>query len=418
MFSQLFERPHAIQHQLNGPLLEPRLRYLAHCAQQGVARTTLRKIAYYQLIIIEYLNLTAEGIITPSQIETAAQRWSHRQPKPPEMKGTHSPVSKARFIRDATQWLCFLERLQPSIAPLHPFETTASEFAHYMREQRGLSEETISYRCNVIKNFLNKVCEQPQQLAHLTIRQIDTALIERINQGGYSRRTIQTQASSLRAFFKFAESQGWCQSGLAQAIRAPRVFHHETLPFSPTWEEVQRLLTTVEGNQPVDIRDRAIMLLLAVYGMRSGEVRRLQLDNINWEKELIQLQRVKQGQSQQFPLVAVVGEAIVRYLKEVRPHCLQRELFLTLRAPLRPLGKSAIFQIVNRRLLPLGIAIKHHGPHSLRHACATRLINQGISLKEIGDQLGHRDLETTRIYAKVDLRSLRQVADFNLGGLL
>ena len=108
---------------------------------------------------------------------------------------------------------------------------------------------------------------------------------------------------------------------------------------------------------------------------------------------------------------------MVRYLKEVRPkNSTHREIFLTLRAPFRPMKK--FYGIVASRWKPLNVNIKHHGPHSLRHACATRLINQGVSLKTIADQLGHRDLETTRIYAKVDLPRLREVANFNLGGVL
>jgi integrase/recombinase XerD len=89
-----------------------------------------------------------------------------------------------------------------------------------------------------------------------------------------------------------------------------------------------------------------------------------------------------------------------------------------MRAPFRPLTSIALWPVVARRLQKLGLSLRHRGPHSLRHACATRLINEGLSLKEVGDHLGHRDPETTRIYAKVDLIRLREVASFDLGGLL
>ena len=97
----------------------------------------------------------------------------------------------------------------------------------------------------------------------------------------------------------------------------------------------------------------------------------------------------------------------------------EREIFITRRAPYRPLSSAAFFQIVSKRLKPLGVDLKHYGPHSLRHACATRLINEGISLKEISYRyLGHQSLESTRIYAKVDLTNLRKVADFEIGDLI
>lgn len=418
MFQQLFERPHAIQRQLAAPLLEARRLYLAHCATQGLARRTLREIAFYQLIAIDYLHLGDQGLITTADITAAAERWAHRSPQTASSKDAASPLSKARFIKHATHWLDFLGRLYTPPAPLSPFAPYLRDFADFMRSERGLSEATIRSRCREVESFLREACDQPGALVQLTVSQIDATLLDKVQRAGYARRTIQTLAATLRAFLRYAEQQYWCRRGLADAIRAPRVFRHETLPFSPTWEEVQQLLETTAGTQAGDLRDRAILLLLVTYGLRAGEVGRLQLDDLDWQRELLHLRRVKLGQPQQLPLTQTVGEAIVRYLKEVRPRTACRQLFLTLRAPWRRLTPGAIFQLVNRRWQPLGVALAHHGPHALRHACATRLINQGVSLKEIADQLGHRDLETTRIYAKVDLTRLRAVADFSLGGLL
>jgi site-specific recombinase XerD len=419
MFEKLFERPHAIQRKLSGPLLEARLQFLRHCAEHGAAQSTLREIAHYQLIVIDYLKLQDRETITPAEIEAAAERWMQRQAGSPRLKGSSSPLSKSRFIRHATHWLGFLGRMQTPVLPPHPFTQYISEFAGFMRDERGLSSATIISRCQEVEAYLAELYGQQLTLSDLTIIHIDNILLQRINQAGYTRRTVQTHASILRAFFRYAEQRGWCQCGLANAIKAPRVFRHETLPFSPAWEDVQRLIAGTNGACPADIRDHAILLLLAVYGLRSSEVRRLQLEDLDWEHELIHIRRAKQGPVQSLPLSHTVGDAILRYLREVRPrHPAYRELFLTLRAPFRTLTSQAIGQTVRRRWRPLDVAIEHHGPHSLRHACATRLINQGVSLKEIGEQLGHRDMETTRIYAKVDLTHLREVADFNLGGVL
>lgn len=418
MFEKLFERSHAIQRQITGPFLEARLRYLEHCAEHGAAQRTLREIAYYQLIVIDYLDLPHNGTITYAEIEAAANRWAQRESSGGGSKGKSSPLSKTRFIKHSTHWLDFLGCLYSTPPADHPFSAFIKEFALYMREEKGLSQVTIDYRCREVEIYLTELCGEQHPLSDLTITDIDEALLRRINKAGYARRTVQSQAVTLRAFFQYAEQRGWCRSGLASAIRAPRVFRHETLPFSPTWEDVQRLLAGTNGDSPGDIRDRAILLLLSVYGLRSSEVWQLRLEDLDWEHELLHIKRVKQGPRQKFPLTHTVGEAILRYLKEVRPRVAYREVFLTLRAPLRPLTRGAIGRLVSRRWQPLEVALEHHGPHALRHACATRLINQGISLKEIGDQLGHRNLETTRIYAKVDLSHLREVADFNLGGLL
>lgn len=119
-----------------------------------------------------------------------------------------------------------------------------------------------------------------------------------------------------------------------------------------------------------------------------------------------------------YPFVPTVGEPVLRYLKEVRPRSSYREVFLTLQAPIQPLSRPGLWHIVGRRLRTLSASLNHHGPHSLRHACATHLLAQGLSLKEVGDHLGHRSPSATRTYAKVDIVGLRQVAEFELGGLL
>lgn len=159
-------------------------------------------------------------------------------------------------------------------------------------------------------------------------------------------------------------------------------------------------------------------MLLAMYGLRSGEVVALTLDDIDWEHDILHVTRPKQRCKQEYPLATEAGNAILRYVREVRPRCASRSLFLTLRAPWVPLGPSSMRYAVAPRMKALGINCSRQGPHALRHACATRLVAEGLSLKQIGDHLGHRSSAATRTYAKVDLVGLRQVADFSLAGLL
>lgn len=417
MFQRLYEHPHALKRYLSTALLDERLRYLTHYAEQGAARTTLRQIANYQLTIIDYLKLSEMRAITRTEIETAAERWAHYRAGLLGKDG-FLPKPKNIFMTHCTHWLNFLGWLATTASPPHPFAQFISEFVDFMREERGLSSQTIRNRCRVLEVYLEQICAEQVSLSDLTITHIDDILLHRINQMKYSRTTIKKYASVLRAFFRYAEQRGWCRHGLADAIKAPRVYVHETRPYSPTWEDVQRLIASTNSSCRKDIRDRAILLLLAVYGLRAGEVRRLQLDDLDWEHELLHIRRVKQGPVQQLPLSHTVGEAVLRYLREIRPRSTFREVFLSLRAPISPLTSPCIAAIVSSRWQPLDVTLEHYGPHSLRHACATRLINEGVSLKEIGDQLGHRDLGTTQIYAKVDLTHLREVADIELGGLL
>ena len=284
-----------------------------------------------------------------------------------------------------------------------------------MHRERGLSPDTIRDRCRFIRRFLDQMGNEGDSICEITIKEIDAVLLKMLSPGGYARTAVQTYANHLRTFFRYAGTRGWCSTSLAEAIRGPRVFAHVGLPSGPSWDSVRLLLASVEGERPMDIRDRAILMLLAVYGLRAGEVTRLRLEDFDWRQELLFVTCSKTRQRREYPLSQSVGDAILRYLREVRPAAAHRELFLSIRAPIQPVRE--LWALVARRWRCLGSPCPHSGPHALRHACATHLLAQGLSMKEIGDHLGHRDPESTRIYAKVDLAQLRLVADLDLGGL-
>lgn len=418
MFDQLFFRSDALTRQLSVPLVEERGRYLAHCAAQGMSRSTLRAKARLLLSIAEYLRLAdrPNDTISPAEIEGAASRWSNHNW--PSGESRHAKHSRQYFITEASGWLTALNRLQTALKPITAYDQMLAEFRSFMNEERGLSPTTVEYRCRSILPFLDQLLEKKRSLNTVTISDIDSILATKVNREHYARISIRGYASSLRSFFRYAEMRGWCPAGIAASIMAPRVFQQETLPSGPSWEIVQEMLEATVGDHPTAIRDHAILMLLAVYGVRSREVARLQLTDIDWQSETVAFTRSKQSGRHSFPLHPSAGAAIIRYLKEVRPKSLHRQIFLTMHGPIGPLSNGAMWAIVSHRLRKRAPALKHHGPHSIRHACATRLINQGLSLKEIGDYLGQRDLEATRIYAKVDLVRLREVASFDLGELL
>jgi site-specific recombinase XerD len=383
-----------------------------------MAQSTLRLKAHLLVATEEYLKLAdrPNAIIGLQEIVEAGKRWSTRTTLPPIR--LNPKLSCQRFIHHAVGWLTFLKRFQIPARPVTVYDPMMVEFANFMQKERGLSPATIEHRCLTVRPFLHRLCDGERSLKTITVADVDSVLAQKVNEEHYARVTVQSCASSLRAFFRYAEMRNWCAVGIAASIMAPRVFQNESLPSGPTWDDVQEILKATSGDRPASIRDHAILMLLAVYGVRAGEVARLQLSDIEWQRETIVFTRSKLIGRHSFPLCQSVGVAIIRYLKEVRPSSSRRELFLTMRAPFRPLTSGTLWPVVARRLRPLGLSIKHCGPHSLRHACATRLINEGLSLKEVGDHLGHRCPETTRIYAKVDLLHLREVASFDLGGLL
>ena len=174
------------------------------------------------------------------------------------------------------QLLGRVKALEPFIPP------QVIEYVDFMRKEQDLCEITIYGRRRQLQKFFSRIKEDSGQfLARLTPVHLDAIQIKKFHQGTYSRNTIQKYTNTLRAFFRYAERQGWCRRGIADSIRSPRVYKHATLPSSPSWEDVQRLLKTTEGDNPLNIRDRAIILLLVVYGLRAGEVRQLCLDDFD-----------------------------------------------------------------------------------------------------------------------------------------
>lgn len=414
MFDLLFTcRDSVARHQL-APLLDARICFLQHCRECGSPRGTLRRVARELLVVIDQLQLLPEGEVRSEDVEVAAHRWAYRQPSHHRLK--NAKKIKRHFISTATRWLRFLGRLQAP--PTAWYQILIDEFASSMEHDKGLSPMTIRGECGHVRRFLARHCPSSDRLSDLSIRQVDEAIAQKLRRDGCCRASVGFYAASLRAFLRYAERKGWCRQGLAAAIMAPHVYQHELIPCGPPWEVVRQLLENTSSDCCRDIRDRAILMLFAVYGLRSGEVQRLQLKDLDWDREVIHITRPKPRTVQQFPLAPTVGEAIRHYLQEVRLQHPSRHVFLTLRAPYSPLSRSALWKVVSDRLRPLKLSVRHQGPHSLRHACATRLLAQGLSLKEIGDHLGHQNPKSTSVYAKVDLVGLREVAEFSLGGLL
>jgi len=418
MFDRLFEKRHTVARLQNGPLAEERLRYLAHLAKQQMSRLTLRAIAMYTVVVAKTLSLADRPrvLITRSEIEATAKHWAQRRSRSPGMR--FSLHARKAFKGHAIRWLAFLGRLQPEAVVEQPYANRVARFSEYQLRERGLSPNTVAYERRTIHQFLNECADAGLPLKGLTVVQVDQMLSKRVREQGYARSTVSRLSQVLRGFFRFAERRGWCRCGLAVGIMAPRVFRQEGLPTSPSWGDVKRLLAATEGEQPVHIRNRALLMLLAVYGLRAGEVTALRLEDFDWEREMLHVPHSKSQRPRSYPLCRSVGNAILRYVRQVRPRTDRREAFLTLVAPFRPVTTSALGILVRRHLRALGLVLPHYGPHVLRHACATHLLGQGLSLKEIGDHLGHRSPDSTRIYAKVDLVALRCVADFRLEDLL
>jgi integrase len=236
------------------------------------------------LIIARRIELDSGRSISLAEVEAAADRWVAYQRRHHRVRT--AGFSRKRFVQTATAWLRFLDRLhEPPVEPSVLAELIR-EFDHYMREERGLSPRTIHNRCWHVRTFLQWLSEQGSSIAELRLEQVDAFLALKRTQG-WCRVSMATAAKALRSFFRYAGEKGWCIQGLAVGTEGPRLFSDETLPVGPKWEEVQRLIASADTDRHQDIRDRAILLLLAVYGLRSGEVVALTLDDVGWEQNWV-----------------------------------------------------------------------------------------------------------------------------------
>jgi site-specific recombinase XerD len=297
-------------------------------------------------------------------------------------------------------------------------------FAIYLKEVRGLSSSSIAGHCATTSALLAHIgygrC--PQRLRALTTRDIESFIC--LGGKGLGRRSVAHMITYLRAFLRYAAVTGEAPIGLDQQIDTPRVYREEQLPRALPWNVVQALLQTIDRTTPRGLRDYAIFLLIATYGLRAGEIVGLTLDDIGWRARRLRVRQGKTGSVLLLPLTDEVATALLAYLRQGRPQAAvrryrrgfqmdptpHREVFLRCRTPagiLRATGVIEAFQAWSRRS---GLTIPFQGVHCLRHSYALHLLRSGLSLKTIGDLLGHRRSESTCVYLRLATDDLREVA--------
>ena len=389
------------------PFADEQDRYLRHCAAHGSTPGVLRLKRQELAWIARHLGPEAVSGIGMAELSPIAQA----------RQNVRGAATAARRVVDIGRpWLKFLGWWrEPTVTLAH--QGQLDRYVAWMRDERGFAPSTVGQWEGVTSRFL-RWCEQMgHQLTDLRSEDIDNYIATQ-GAGRWARVSIAHFVTALRAFLRYAASQAWCSDRLAESIGRPRLYQQESLPYAPDWSDVQKLLAYVDTDRPRDIRDRAILMLLAVYGLRRGEVAALKLDHIDWTGRTLRIFRLKRRQPQIYPLTASTAEALARYVDTIRLPSLHPEVFLCMQAPRRPLKASSIYDLVNRRFVALGIQAAHRGGHALRHACAVRLIAEGLTLKEIGDHLGHRSTAATSTYAKVNMAALREVGAFDLGDVL
>jgi integrase/recombinase XerD len=398
------------------PLLRERDEYLTHLLEKGLEPARVRCIAAFLVHIVHLLSLDRLREVEQYEIEEASNRWIEYRGPQRRKTGVGAGATPKNFARIAKAWLNFHGCLTLPSTSAPDFDLLIDDFRDTLTSKRGLSPATVRSYTKRTQDFLRWASSWHSELALISMNDVDRFLISK-RAKGWQLATIATQCQALRSFFGYAEERGWCRPGMVRGIVSPRVPKYTDAPKGPSWTQVRQLIRSVNGTSPQDLRARAMLLLYSIYALRSSEVSGLRLEDFDWRNETFTVRRAKRGGIQQFPIQYEVGEAILDYLKRGRPRCGCRHLFLSMHLPYGPLGPSGMWGIVGKRLKQMDVECDHKGPHSLRHACATRLLKKGSSLKEIAEYLGHQDTRSVGIYAKYDKRSLHKVAMFSLGGI-
>jgi site-specific recombinase XerD len=296
--------------------------------------------------------------------------------------------------------------VKPSVpVPMTELGLLEQEYGRFLTQERGLMQSTVDLYLRMVRPFVSRHLRPGQKLVAKSV--IDFVLHATPRRGRWSTKSVIT---ALRSFLGFLFQSGLTTTNLAAAVPDVALSELSDLPRFLPADQVEKVLRCCDRRTKVGKRDYAILLLLARLGLRSSEVTKLTLDDIDWVAGEL-LIRGKGARLDKLPLRQDVGEALAHYVRNARPPCSSRHVFIRSRAPhVGLLGASTMGSIVFRALARTPIRAPHRGAHMFRHSLATRMLKKGASLTQIGQVLRHQNIRTTEVYAKVDLVALRRLA--------
>lgn len=398
MLTELFPRMHRRYSSL--PLLGPIVDdFAAWIAAQGYARVAVRR----HLRAVRHLDQRwrRRGRRSLDDVE----REDLRVCAPGHSQDDADLAAGARQLERYLDWRGLLPR--PALSPPPP-EVTG--YRAYLTELRGLAPSTIVHHVATASQLLQHLTATtpPTPLTLLTPVAID-GFVEAMS-ARLTRASLQHTVAHLRSFLGWLGAHRRVPSGLDRQIDTPRVYRQEQLPRALAWDTVWALLGSIDRTTALGRRDYAMLLLIATYGLRTSEVVALTLEDIGWRRSELRIPRRKVEGALLLPLTDRVGAALLAYVQQGRPAQSTRVVFLRHRPPAGILKPTAVTEVFQARVRRSGLAIPFQGPHCLRHSLAVRLLRQGVSLKAIGDVLGHRNAESTCMYLRLAVEDLRGVA--------
>jgi len=353
----------------------------------------------------------AVGSVSPADLERyldSLRLKRRRGPFPDQLRRMHRAAIHMLLRLVQGRW-------PPEAAPATGEELAIQEsvtaFDAWMKDLRGLSPSSRRHRRSEMRQLLEWLCDRNKSVATVTIDDLDLYVAKRAV--AMRRNSTAEMVATLRGVLRYLHEHGPLARDLASLMRGPTIYALEGIPSTIRPEDVQRALAALKQDRsPTGRRDYAIWMLLTTYGLRGGEVKALQLSDIDWRHERLRIRHGKTGAFSELPLLRAPANALLDYLRHGRPATTARTVFLRAQAPYRPLSYGThLHGVVSRRLAAVGVVpAGKHGSHALRHARAVSLLRGGVSLKVIGDVLGHRSAQSTAAYLKLATEDLRSVA--------
>lgn len=279
-----------------------------------------------------------------------------------------------------------------------------TRFRHWMRQHRGATDTTLNGYGRVIDRLLNAIGTEPRLYTAAQLR----AFVLSQSQG-FSRSTADTVVTATRMFVRFLIASQECPDHLQHAIPRVAGWRQAALPRYIEPADIERIVDACDPSEPLGARDRAILLLLARLGLRAGDVAGLRLGDIDWAHARLRVSG-KSQRTTRLPLPQDVGDALLHYLATGRRAGGGDAVFLTSRAPYTPILTRQVSSTAERAIRRAGVETPSLGAHLFRHSAATAWLRQGLTLQAIGTLLRHRDVDTTALYAKVDVDLLSRIA--------
>jgi site-specific recombinase XerD len=407
---ELFVRPRALTRMREGPLGMCIDTFIGSLAAKGYSRDSQRRAAWLVGDFSRWLD--GRGVAAAAVAEDLVDAFlrGRRRRRAPRAEDRSTLLRLLAHL--AAQGI--ISTHSPERDPT-AIEQMEAEYVDYMRHERNLAPATIRSNRITARNLLTFLfANGPLTFDSVAARDVMAHI--RLTTKACHPNSARRVVGGVRAFLRFALYRGWLDTDMSAHIPAPAVWSQSSIPRSLQDDQVLRTLAQCDRATPSGCRDYAVILLLARLGLRAGEVVALQLGDIDWHAgELL----VRNGQTRvdRLPLPYEVGHALAQYLSENRPRCSSRQVFLRAQAPMEGFSSgTAVAAIVRRALQRAGVDAPSKGAHVLRHTLATRLLREGSSLPEIGEVLRHRQQQTTTIYAKVDVPSLRAIAPSWPGG--